>query len=323
MFYVYNVRFQPLSRLNEEEIKWLVNNINEEDKIIIGIVNPMPTFIDANDDAETWVRFKLEFNPLSYWERYIQIKNFIDKNGFSDRIYAIVPLPRPSKNMIGAANYLPLKENRIICLPIVHDSEQEEEKLEGLRKQKEDPMIIPSESFGGEFTVISPELIFCLISVGSKDWVRFVNDDVRQNLIDWKIDQRLSERGLNKEKALVKLKQIYKRTYVTAEVDILYQILHPYISEIAKPKEIIEEIAERNQAADKLAKRIENFATEIEDELPSLRKNAPQQYEVFKETLSRLYEYQKSLCTQLTEEQVQKIKNAIEVYYEQWQQRNR
>lgn len=323
MFYVYNVRFQPLTKLNEQELTWLINSIGEDDQIIIGIVNPMPTFIDANDNAETWVRFKLEYNPLSYWERYYQIKSFIDKSDFSNKVYAIVPLPRPSKNMIGAANYLPTKENRVICLPIVHDSEQEEEKLEGLRKQGEEPLIIPSEKFGGELTLISPELIFCLIAIGSDGWMRFVNDDVKQNLIDMNIEKRLFERGLNKEKALAKLKQIYKRTYLSTEVDILYQILHPYLTEIAKPKEIIEEIEIRNQNADKLAKRIEGLASEIEDELPVLRKNAPIQYEVFKEIHSCLYEFQKSLCGQLTEEQIKKIETTLEGYYEQWQQRNR
>ena len=323
MYYVYSGRFQPFSKLNEQELQWLVKNIKSDDKIIIGIVNPMPQFIASTDNADTWVRFKLEYNPLSYWERYIQIKNYIDKNNLSDKVYSITPLPRPSKNMLQAANYLPSKENRIMCLPIVHDSEQEEEKKEGLEKQGESPFVIPSETFDPEYKIISPELIFCLMAINNNSWKRFVNKDVELNLTNLNLQSRFSERGLSRDKAIETLKKIYKRINNSEEADIFYDILKNDIVEIQPSIYKKAEIRERNQNIDNLNRKIDKLIEEIECEIPSLRKDAPQQYNVFKQIIRKLYNHLEAINNNIADDQINQINNEIEDIRIKWEERNR
>ena len=323
MYYVYNGRFQPFSLLNEAELDWLVENTNAEDKIIVGIVNPTPTFIDASENADSWVRFKLEYNPLSYWERYEQIKAYIDKKGIADKVCAITPLPRPSKNMVAAMNYLPPKDKRVICLPIVHDSELEEEKREGLVRQGEDPMIIPSETFGAALTIISPELIFCLMAINNDGWENLVSTEVREHLISLNVERRLPERGLSREKAIATLRKIYKRTSNSMEALLLYNILYRDITDIDRPKEKTEAIRERTQRVEQLRRIIHNLLDEIETEITALRRDAPNQYRIFSESLVLLYRYDLMLEGTPSDEQLDKISLDVEDIKEKWELRNR
>ena len=87
-YYVYNSRCQPLSLLIEKEIQWLADKIDPDDKIIIGIVNPSPSNVDSRDLANSWTRFKPEYNPLNYWERYCMISSFLESSGLSEKVEA-------------------------------------------------------------------------------------------------------------------------------------------------------------------------------------------------------------------------------------------
>ena len=155
MNYIYSGRLQPLSKLNEREILWICNNIKKDDK------------------ASTWTRFREEFNPLTYWERYEIISDFIKRQELTDKISAIVPLPRPSINMKKAVNYLP--DDRVMLLSIIRYSEEEDNKELGMTSQGETVKKIPAYTFGKDNTIISPELIFCLMAIENDRWKELVS----------------------------------------------------------------------------------------------------------------------------------------------------
>ena len=109
MYYIYSKRCQPFSKLNEAEIEWLANEIGDDDKIIVGIVNYNPRKFDSDDNMREDERFEFKFNPLSYWERFCQIdeylKSNIDDKPALKKVVEITPLPRPSVNIDTACVY--------------------------------------------------------------------------------------------------------------------------------------------------------------------------------------------------------------------------
>lgn len=234
MNYIYSGRLQPLSKLNEREILWICDNIKKDDKVIIGIVNPNPLFIDKDDKASAWARFREEFNPLTYWERYEIISDFIKRQELTDKISAIVPLPRPSINMKKAVNYLP--ENRVMLLSIVQDSEQEENKELGMKNQGETVKKIPAHTFGKENTIISPELIFCLMAIENDGWKELVSYDVYTYLESINIKKRVFDK-LDSKHARNTIEKIYKRIGNDDEKTAIYEIIKDNFPDISVPNE--------------------------------------------------------------------------------------
>ncbi len=182
MNYIYNTRFQPFSNENIEELKWLIKKIREDDKddkIIFGIVNPSPNNPDEKDFPLNWKRFRIQFNPLTYWQRYQSIKLIIKSLNCENRVSGIVPMPRPSVNMNSAYNFLPPRSERKICIPVIFNDALEDTKVEGVKNQGEDYQIIPANEFDPQYRIISPELITCLIALGYKHWEQFVPPVIR------------------------------------------------------------------------------------------------------------------------------------------------
>ena len=208
MNYVYSVRFQPFSNENLEILRWLIENTGSNDQIVIGIVNPNPQYIDNKDDPLNWKRFSTRFNPLSYWERYKTIELVIHSYGWQNKIAGIVPMPRPSVNMKCAENYLPPKNNRKMCVPIILRSAIEDTKTWGLRQQGETVFEIPAHSFlPDSLKIISPELITCLISLHYNGWDKFVPKAIHEYIKSPSVD--IERRCFDYYEAKTELEKVY------------------------------------------------------------------------------------------------------------------
>lgn len=319
MYYIYTSRLQPLNLLNEEEIKWLCKNIQEWEKVIIGIVNPNPQFPDASDRAESWTRFKLEFNPLTYWERFKIVSEFVERNDLKDKICAIIPLPRPSVDMKKAANYLPTE--RTMCLTIVHDDDEEENKKIGMEKQGEKIKTIPAYSFNKTLTVISPEFIFSLMAIQNEYWKEMISNNVCEYLETINIKNRVIA-NLYSEQANEKIKKIFRRAADYDEKMIIYNIIKCSFTDLSKPMSIQ---SVGYDSKEPLRQLIFNLIIEIKNELPILRIDAPQQYELFNSDLIKLEELYK-LITDNTLNNVDRYKIVNKEFEEinvRWKGRNR
>lgn len=321
-YYVYSNRCQPLSLLIEKEIKWLADTIQPDDKIIIGIVNPSPSCIDPNDKANTWTRFKEEYNPLNYWERYCMLDSFLTTSGLSEKVTAIVPLARPSTNMKLASNYLP--KNRIMCLPIEQQSTEEDMKREGMKRQSEEIFEIPAFTFPDNVDIISPELIFCLMGIGNEKWKLLVSKDVLAYLEELDIVNRVAAK-MTRFVARETLSKIYMRTVKEEDKIIIASLLRGYrISNVPNdPKRMtpFEHNDEFTQERCDLSRDLLALRQEILSDLPSKSK-APATYEKFSLVITKLSEYAVLLEPDraVNVEKIQEIRQYYEEGKEQWHQ---
>ena len=314
-YYVYSNRCQPLSLLIEKEIKWLADTIKPDDKIIIGIVNPSPSCVDPNDKANTWTRFKEEYNPLNYWERYCMLESFLKTLGLSEKVAAIVPLARPSVNMKLASNYLP--ENRIMCLPIEQQSNEEDMKREGMESQGEEVFEIPAYTFTDNVDIISPELIFCLMGIGNEKWKSLVSKDVLAYLEKRNIVNRVAAK-MTYDFACNTLSKIYMRTVKEDDKIIIANLLRGYrIKNVPNNPKRVTPFEHNNElTSDLLALR-----QEILRDLPS-EGNAPATNRKFSLVITKLSEYATLLESNSTVnvEKIQEIRRYYEESKEQWKQ---
>lgn len=321
-YYVYSNRCQPLSLLIEKEIKWLADTIEPDDKIIIGIVNPSPTYVDANDKANTWTRFKPEYNPLNYWERHYMLMSFLTESNLFEKVAAIVPLPRPSTNMKRASNYLP--ENRIMCLPIEQQSTEEDMKREGMENQGEEIFEIPAYTFPDNVDIISPEFIFCLMGIGNEKWKSLVSKDVLAYLEELNIINRVAAR-MTRKLACDTLSKIYKRTVKDEDKIIIANLLQGYhIKGVPENLQRIHHYERNNgfhQERSNLSQDLLALRQEISRNLPSKSK-APTTHEKYSSAMNKLSGY----ITQLDSEdvvnvaQIEEIKRYYDEVKEQWHQ---
>lgn len=213
MNYVYSTRFQPFNNENLEELRWLLHKVKndaKDDKIIFGIVNPNPKKIEENDSPLSWKRFRVAFNPLTYWERYQIIELIIDLLNCRNQVSGIVPMPRPSVNMKSANNFLPPKGERIMCVPFILKDALEQTKIEGLKNQGENFEIIPAHEFNPINRIISPELITCLIALRYKHWDQFVPEIIRTYIKSIGISERV-RREFSYEEAEEELNMVYNQ----------------------------------------------------------------------------------------------------------------
>lgn len=321
-YYVYSNRCQPLSLLIEKEIEWLADAIQPNDKIIIGIVNPSPSCVDPNDKANTWTRFKEEYNPLNYWERYRMLDSFLKTFGLSEKVAAIVPLARPSVNMKLASNYLP--ENRIMCLPIEQQSNEEDMKREGMESQDEKVFEIPAYTFTDNVDIISPELIFCLMGIGNEKWKSLVSKDVLAYLDKRNIVNRVAAK-MTYEFACNTLSKIYMRTVKEDDKIIIANLLRGYgIRNVPNnPKRVtpFEHNDEFTQERRDLGSDLLALRQEILRDLPSESK-APTTHRKLSLLINNLREYAALLESNsaVSAEKIQEIRRYYEEGKEQWHQ---
>lgn len=318
-YYVFSNRCQPLSLLIEEEIKWLAERIKPDDKIIIGIVNPTPSCIDPNDKGNVWTRFKEEYNPLNYWERYCMLTSFLKRSALSEKVEAIVPLARPSVNMKLAANFLP--KNRIMCLPIEQQSVEEDMKREGMELQKEIVFDIPAYEFPNNLDIISPELIFCLMGIGNNQWKELVSKDVLDYLERQDIVQRVAAK-MSRKVARETLSKIYKRTVKDDDKNIIAGLLHGYaIPNVPKGAPPFVRNDKFMQVCTDLIVDLKDLRREITKDMP-LAEKAPDAHKFFSSAKDQLSSYVKKLesDSSINENDIQDIKQYYEVIKEKWRQ---
>ena len=319
MYYVLSSRFQPLTKLLEAEIEWLVENTKPEDKIILGVVNYEPLLIN-NKEASNWKRFNLEYNPLTYWERFRLLKDFVHERQWWDKIVSITPSPRPSVDMAGAENFLPPKQDRVMCVPIVHETEQEEEKKEGLINQKEQVLEIPAHSFDNKLKIINEEMVICLIALGNDVWKEFVDVRVYDYLQSLDLKGRISQR-LTRETAIETLRRTYRRIASADEQILLYGPLKEYLTDIAPPKSAN---IQSNQLEKRILKaRIENLFNDMAVGIQELETNAPMQFRTFQQDLKTIDQLLQDVDRLLSQSDLDRIKEKYTEIETRWRERNR
>ena len=288
MHYVFTSRCQPLTRLIEQEILWLSRNIKNNDRIILGVVLPDPQKVNERDYHDHWVEAEKHFNPLTYWERHDALLSFVRAHNLERKVDAILPLSRPSTNMEEAIPFLP--PDRKMCVPVVHDDDNEEQKIKGIEHQNEEYFLIPAKECSDEFPkqlcMISQELIFSLIALGDDSWDELVSPDVASRLKVLNMQERLmkADTALTKEMALSKINKIYSRTADEDEKMELYWLLSKYLREYYDSgalSTVYASVAE----VDGLVEALSTFITELEYEIPVLKEKAPKQHKKFSDLL--------------------------------------
>lgn len=323
MNYIYSGRLQPLSILNEKEILWMCNSIGDDDKIIIGIVNPNPQFIDPYDMPYSWKRFLPEYNPLSYWERHEIVAEFINRCHISHKVIATLPLPRPSTNMQRAANYLP--KNRTMCLSVVQrENSIISAKELGMRSQGEVIKRIPAYDFGYKYTIVSPELICSLIAVNNDNWKQLVSPYISSYLDSLNITHRIVSR-LNREDAIKTLNDLYESASSYSEKKALSSIVGKSVSGFAASLDSSEDDEESKVDFSFLFKSVEDLCSEMNRELPTLRDSAPSQFEIFSTRLATLEQLYHNISRKEDSgtSEYEALKTEFERVSKSWNNRNR
>lgn len=320
-YYVYNSRCQPLNNLIQAEIKWLADNIEPDDKIIIGIVNPYPENIDPGDNADTTTRFDIKYNPLSYWERHEMIASFLEKSGLFQKVAAIVPMPRPSTNMSAASNYLPERDMRWMCLSRAQQSETEDNKRRGMERQGEQVKEIPSYTFPDSLDIISPELIFCLMRIGNPRWTDLVSADVANYLEDHDVSDRVSG-NMKQRDAKEDLSKIYLRALKADDKEKIGKLLQGYgIRGVPQMSSSFSKKTSKGttQELQNLYSDIESLRQSIVDALPE-KDDAPDTYKYFSIAINELSAYQSEISSDnVNAKRMQEIRHSYNKVKQAWQ----
>jgi len=85
---VIHGRFQIV---HNDHMKYLLAGKARCEHLIVGITNPDPTLI--GEDPADFQRSQIISNPLSYYERYVMVKNALFEAGIGRREFSIVPFP--------------------------------------------------------------------------------------------------------------------------------------------------------------------------------------------------------------------------------------
>lgn len=117
-------RFQIL---HNDHVKFLLAGKNLCKHLIIGITNPDPSLTKHHDSNPH--RSQPNANPLTYYERYIMIKDTLLENGISFSDFSIVPFPINIPELL--KYYVPM--NGVFFLSIYDDwGRQKKKYLESL-----------------------------------------------------------------------------------------------------------------------------------------------------------------------------------------------
>lgn len=103
---IFAGRFQPFHNGHY----WVVKEIlKEAGRCVLGIVNPDP----EHPPDPTYPTFHRPFNPFSYWERLIMIREVLIEDGLLDNVY-MVPLWHPRTGVETDKAFLPRRRHWVI-----------------------------------------------------------------------------------------------------------------------------------------------------------------------------------------------------------------
>ncbi len=320
MYYVYCFRCQPLSKLNEFEIIQLSKTIKQEDKIIIGIINPNPNAISSQDAPTQWRRLLKVFNPLSYWERYNIVRQFIDRANLSDKIVAIVPLLRPSLNMDFNSNYLSEKSERIMCVCKIYENVEYEQKYDGLVSQGENVYVIKTNCQWLE-KIFSPELFFGLMGSNDDRWELFIDNEVKEYLNNIKISRRVLKAFEEDEThtPISGIMKAYNNITNINDKNIFFNEFKKYLD--SDDQDVVYVVSERE--VEDFLELVNILFFDMSNNIGAYEKYAPDQFNCYKSMLAKLQDVRnKSKIEYMTNTEVfNKAKTLYDEFNQKWQTR--
>jgi|GEM_PF-4295195 len=210
MNYVYLSHFQPFNNEHLKTLGYLIGNkLENDDKIVIGILLPNPSN-KLFDDDEMARRYAEKTNLLSYYQRFELINNVLKHNNWNEKIAAIVPIPhKPSKSIVAVENFLPPKNERTMCVTHILESESEHNRIDSYATQEEEFFIIPAHNFEDKIRIIFPELITCLIAIGRNNWKKLIPECNIALLSNYRFGNNVKEKfSFHDAKVLLKRKHL-------------------------------------------------------------------------------------------------------------------
>lgn len=176
---VIHGRFQVL---HNDHIKYLMAGKELCEHLIVGITNPDPTLtrdLEVNPHRSTPVA-----NPLTYYERYIMLRNALLEQGLKYSDFSIVPFPINFPELI--KYYVPIDST--FFLTIYDDwGRQKKQFLESLGLKIYVLWEVRPENKGLSSSDIRKAMI------EDKPWEHFIPTSVVKLLKEWKIIKRLKD----------------------------------------------------------------------------------------------------------------------------------
>lgn len=179
---VIHGRFQIL---HNDHMKYLLAGKHLCQHLIVGITNPDPSL--TKDHESNPHRSTSLANPLTYYERYIMLREALLEKGLKLFEFSIVPFPINLPELLKF--YVPM--NAIFFLTIYDDwGRQKKEYLEKLGLKVQVLWEVPLEKKGLNGSEIREAMI------KGESWEHFVPSSVAKLVKKWKIPQRLKELSL-------------------------------------------------------------------------------------------------------------------------------
>ncbi|MFW9947522.1 MAG: adenylyltransferase/cytidyltransferase family protein [Candidatus Odinarchaeota archaeon] len=179
---VIHGRFQIL---HNDHMKYLLAGKQLCQHLIVGITNPDPSL--TKDHESNPHRSTSLANPLTYYERYIMLREALLEKGLKLFEFSIVPFPINLPELLKF--YVPM--NAIFFLTIYDDwGRQKKEYLEKLGLKVQVLWEVPLEKKGLNGSEIREAMI------KEESWEHFVPSSVAKLVKKWKIPQRLKELSL-------------------------------------------------------------------------------------------------------------------------------
>jgi len=179
---VIHGRFQIL---HNDHMKYLLAGKNLCNHLIIGITNPDPSL--TRDSKANPQRSTSLANPLSYYERYVMIREVFKEKGFKLSQFSIVPFPINIPELI--KYYVPM--DAVFFLSIYDDwGRQKKKYLESLGLNVHVLWEVSLEEKGLNSSDIRDAMI------NSKPWEHLVPLSVVKLMKEWDIITRLKEISL-------------------------------------------------------------------------------------------------------------------------------
>lgn len=185
--YIFSGRFQPFHIGHVAVINYLARRY--DGPIVIGIINPDPMEPYPGDDPN-WIRFAKDKNPLTYWERYSSINEWLGETRYVSKITGVVPLPRPSINLIRANCFLPPKPRLFVLCKRWMD-EVEDWKAAKYLENGEEIVFVPVEDLDPISQLASGDLIRSLVALNNRGWEGLVPSSVTSYLKQQNLVQKL------------------------------------------------------------------------------------------------------------------------------------
>ncbi|MFX0057946.1 MAG: adenylyltransferase/cytidyltransferase family protein [Candidatus Hodarchaeota archaeon] len=174
---VIHGRFQIL---HNDHIKFLMAGKKRCEHLIVGITNPDPS-LTKNHDSNPHRSTPLA-NPLTYYERYVMIREALLEQNLKLSEFSIVPFPINIPELL--KHYVPMDE--IFFLSIYDDwGRQKKSYFEDLGLKVHVLWEVPLEKKGLSGSDIREAM------VNNKPWEHFLPKSVVKLVKDWNIIQRL------------------------------------------------------------------------------------------------------------------------------------